>query len=380
MTFAYLWLVVCCRCKQVLYLTLDVLAGRISYYPKSVRRLEEKFAKLTGSEFGLMCTNATSAMEAALFSLGVNHNSKVLTVGYVIPSSYSPAHSLGAELSFIDIDEQTLNVNIDNLVSMKGNDIDVLIVVHFYGNPCDMQTIMRWAESNNVSVIEDCSHCHGASFNGKMLGSWGDVGVFSLQGDKAVAAGEGAIAVTDRRELFIKMAAYSQQKNYREFISEDENEQNMPPFGYGRKMRAHPLGATLALVDLDRLNQKNKIFEHWFLELEKISKGKTFRLQHKLPGAVRGGYAMGIVILFENSEMANNFKDAAKTNRIGFFQREYAESIKYFKNNRDIPDLELERQLPVTIECFQRAVFVPFYQFIDFRRFSRLKRILGTCK
>ncbi|MCH1515213.1 MAG: DegT/DnrJ/EryC1/StrS family aminotransferase, partial [Alphaproteobacteria bacterium] len=147
---AYALLTITSRFNQVLRAAVEILKGRISLYPPAVRRLEAEFAKMVGTEYGLMFTNATSGLEAALFSLGVKKNTKVGTVGYVIPSSYCSATALGAELTFIDIDEQTLNINVDQLVSKSGDDIDVLIVVHFYGNPCNMKRIMKWAEANGV--------------------------------------------------------------------------------------------------------------------------------------------------------------------------------------------------------------------------------------
>ena len=131
----------------------------------------------------------------------------------------------------------------------------------------DMVKISKWAKDNNVRIIEDCSHAHGASIENKLVGTWGEIGVFSLQGAKSIAAGEGGV-ITNNDEVAIRMAAYGHQKSYKNFNSYDRSlNLNLPPFGYGKKMRIHPLGAVLALIDLKYLNIKNKIYENWFLEI-----------------------------------------------------------------------------------------------------------------
>ena len=69
--------------------------------------------------------------------------------------------------------------------------INILIVVHYFGYVCDMESIKKITEKYNIKLIEDCSHAHGATYQGKPVGSFGDIGIFSLQGAKAVSAGEG---------------------------------------------------------------------------------------------------------------------------------------------------------------------------------------------
>lgn len=359
------------KIKQAFAVSKEVICGRVSYYPNSVKSFEKKFAKHTGSKNSLMFTNATSALEAAMFSVGVDTSSIVGSTAFVIPSSYCSAYNLGAKIEFIDIDIHTLNLDYKSLIKQKNTNVTTIIVTHFYGNPCDMKSIMNWANKHNIFVIEDCSHAHGAIFDGKPLGSWGDIGVFSLQGAKTISAGEGAIAVTNSDEFYAKMAAYGHQESYKKF-GIDQSKYNLPSFGYGRKMRIHPLGAVLAHIDFLHLESKNSIFSSWFKAIESLSIcSDYFSVQKVNQDAKIGGYAQGIAILLNNNNDADDFVDKLKKLGINNFRRNYIDSIEYFSSSDNLQN---------TINAFDTVVFLPFYQFLDFRRWNRLINILKKSK
>ena len=134
------------RVSQVVRVALAVMKNQVTAYPATVRKLEERFSSYTGSDHAMMFSNATSAMEAALFSVGANSASLVATSGYVIPSSYCSIVSFSSKIVFIDISEQTLNLDYA-ILSQLNPKPSILIVVHFYGNPCDMKSIMGLGES-----------------------------------------------------------------------------------------------------------------------------------------------------------------------------------------------------------------------------------------
>ncbi len=347
-----------------------ILKGHISYYPAPVKRLQKRFAKLVGTKHSIMFSNATGAMEAALFSLGIGPSSRVGTTALVIPSSYCPAHNLGATIEYLDIDPVSLNLDVDSLIA-RSPKLDALIVTHYYGMPCDMQRIMDWAKARGVVVVEDCSHAHGARFSGKSVGAWGHVGIFSLQGAKAVAAGEGAIATTDDDRVALKMAAYGHQQSYNKLkIQTQETVAEIPPFGFGRKMRAHPVGAVLAEVDLAFLSIKNRIFGSWIKLLEKKSSPKsTFFVQRGPIGAQAGGYCQGVALRCSTKERTDSFVSKAKKLGVGHFQRDYREHLKYYA------DADLS-SLPHAVKAFDTVVYVPFQQFTLPWKWSRLLKAL----
>ena len=105
-----------------------------------------------------------------------------------------------------------------------------------------MKEIKKICKEFNLKLIEDCSHAHGASFDGNKIGSFGDISCFSLQGAKAIAAGEGGIAVTDNYDYFLRMSAYGHfNRNEKDFLEKD-NLKIYAKTGLSKKLRAHPLG------------------------------------------------------------------------------------------------------------------------------------------
>jgi len=362
------------RLSQASKVFYAVLTNQISYYPKSVKLFEKKFKEATNTAHSLMFANATSAMEAALFAGGVVENANVGTTAFVIPSSYSSVKSLGANVKYLDVDLNSLNFNLDGL-AQKGSKLFALIVTHFYGNPCDMERIMAWATKNGVFVVEDCSHAHGASFKGRPIGSWGHVGVFSLQGAKAIAAGEGAVVISNDAELTLRMAAYGHQESYRKFGIDVDDDLNLPSFGFGKKMRAHPLGAILALEDLQRLAYKNEIFTSWVQEIKDIADmNGSFKLPEVLSLGKRAGFCQGIPLILESEFSALELKEMLLKVKINCFMRDYTQNIMDYSDFNS--GLEVEKALPNTCMSFSQVLFIPFYQFILPWRWFRLKSVL----
>jgi len=355
------------KIQQVFLVAIEIIRGRLSFYPPSVRSFEANFASDFKVNHALMFTNATSAIEAAMHAVGVKSNSIVGTTAFVIPSSYSSAFNLGAKIEFLDINANTLNLDFESLVTNNDKKITTLVVTHFFGNPCNMEKIMIWANDHDVTVIEDCSHAHGAAYKDKSVGAWGHIGIFSLQGSKTVSAGEGAVAITNDDVYYAKMVAYGHQESYKTF-GIDRFAYNLPAFGYGRKMRVHPLGAVLAKVDYKYLRQKNSVYYNWFKELQSLSlESNYFSIQKVCPNSTIAGYCQGVAIILNDELSALNFIEKLNKNRVNCYRRNYLESIDYFGSSTE---------LSKCIDAFDRVVFITFYQFIDFRRWSKLIDIL----
>lgn len=374
-SFKLIILILRTRLEQIFKVSIDIATNQISYYPKQVKLLEKEFKKYTNSSESLMFCNATSALEAALFAGGIDRDSIVGSTSFVIPSSYSSAKSLDAKIEFFDIDPDTLNINVNNLIQ-EDSKLSAVIITHFYGNPCDIEKIMKWAKKHNIFVVEDCSHAHGATYKGIPLGAWGDVGIFSLQGAKAISAGEGAIAVSNSSDLIYKMAAYGHQESYKKFGIEVQHQDDLPSFGYGKKMRAHPLGASLAITELKKIDSKNSIFSSWFFELSLLlDSNACFKLPKILSEAKIGGFCQGLPIIIKDNETANKLNKKLLDNKINCFRRSYTNPLIEFSYKLNT-ELDISNTLPHSYNNFTRVIFVPFYQFILPWRWKRLKVIL----
>jgi len=198
-----------------------------------------------------------------------------------------------------------------------------------------------------------------------------------LQGAKAVSAGEGAISVTNNARLAWEMAAYGHQQSYQKFkFGKEQVPSDLPEFGYGKKMRAHPLGAELALVDLKYLDLKNHIFNQLTESVQVLAnKSNVFNIPQSIVGAKKGGYCQGLPIVFSDSGRASQFLTMAQNNRITAFMRDYTNAIKFYAHKGGSESVTYNK-LSTTHRLFGEVVFVPFEQFAIPFKWSRFVKIL----
>lgn len=381
------WFFVKRRVVKIWLASVMIARGQTSKYPAIVTRFERDFAALVGVRHAATMSNGTSGLEAALFALGVGPGDEVISPSYTIHSTFMPALTLGASVRFADISPDTLTVDpaeIERLITPRTK---AIIVVHTWGNPVDMDAITAIARLHGLRIVEDCSHCHGARWGEKALGSIGDIGVFSLQKDKPVAAGEGGVVVTDSSELMDRVLAYGHQgRRVSGTLTEDHMSDFFPGTGAGRKCRAHPLAIALAKVDLDTLPTHNKLnLEAWSFVRGATSESSTLRLQRPQTGGTMAGFCLGAAVrLVDNGVSPEEAMDLLRAAGISVSRRAN-------KPNHHWPHLYDRRcydaylhgqavnpieppQLPHTERAMTHVMFLPLHQFAFGRRRRALRR------
>ena len=229
--------------------------GGLTKYPPWVRGFERDFAARMDCRYGLTFCNGTSSLEAALFALKVRPGDRVLVPALTFHAAITPVLNAGAEAVFVDVNPETANVCLSDF-ERKARGVKAAVVTHMWGNPTPMRELEQICRRLDIALVEDCSLAVGARWEGRPLGSFGEIGFFSLQQEKAVSAGEGGICVTDRRELWERMAYFG---HFNRIAKEPGEAQSgrWPVCGVGHKRRAHPLGIALAAVDLRNLDADN---------------------------------------------------------------------------------------------------------------------------
>jgi len=209
---------------------------------------ESEFSRFNQSDFALGVANGTDAIELALRAVGVGSGDQVITVSHTAVATVSAISRVGAEPVFVDIlDDYTLDPEQLEAV-LKQTKAKAVIVVHLYGQPADMNSIMPIAEQFNVAVIEDCAQAHGALFNGKKVGSFGIAGCFSFYPTKNLGAiGDGGMLVTNNKEVFENTKIIRQYGWKERYISEVQ----------GINSRLDELQAAILRIKLKYLQQSN---------------------------------------------------------------------------------------------------------------------------
>lgn len=231
--------------------------GEISVSPL-VEEFEAEFAEYIGCEYGLASNSGTSSLHQGLAGVGVPPGGEVIVPSFTFgPGAATILAARGVPV-FCDVERETHNIDPDAIRRKITPRTHAIMVVHVWGNPCDMGPIMELAREHGLAVVEDCSHAHGATWHGQKIGSIGDVGCFSLQGSKLVKAGEGGMLTTSSREVYERAAAVGRTEKIRNFPPDSPFHQ-CPPLGFGFKYRPHPLGMALAREQLRDLDERNEI-------------------------------------------------------------------------------------------------------------------------
>lgn len=181
-------------------LVLEVLESGMLAQSSKVAALEEAFEEVCGVKHAIATTSGTAALHAALLANDIGHDDEVITTPFTFISSANSILFTGAKPVFIDIEEDTFNIDPKLIEAAITRKTKAILPVHLYGYVCDMDAIMAIAEKYNLVVIEDACQAVGATYKGKAAGSWG-TGTFSLYATKNVMSGEGGMITTDSNEI-----------------------------------------------------------------------------------------------------------------------------------------------------------------------------------
>lgn len=169
---------------------------------KEVLKFEINFAKYCNVRYAVTTTSGTTALHTALEAIGIYNGDEVIVPALTFISSASVILQLGAKPVFADIDSNTFCLDVYDFERKITRKTKAVIVVHLYGNPANMQDIIRIAKKHRVSVIEDCAQAHGAIYNKSKVGTFGDIGCFSFYQTKNMTCGEGGMVITNKRNLY----------------------------------------------------------------------------------------------------------------------------------------------------------------------------------
>jgi dTDP-4-amino-4,6-dideoxygalactose transaminase len=175
---------------------------------KKVEAFEKAFAERHGVRFAIACTSGTAAIHLAIAALQLDPGDEVITAPITDIGTVTPILKEGGIPIFADIDPETGNIDPESAEKLISPRTKAILVVHLAGNPCDMDAFMDIAKRHNLTLIEDCAQAHLAEYKGKLVGTIGQIGCFSLQQSKHITTGDGGVAITDDEELATKMALF----------------------------------------------------------------------------------------------------------------------------------------------------------------------------
>ena len=215
-------------------------------------QFEKEYAEYLGVDYTLAVSGGTAALNVAMAALGVGPGQEVIVPGYMWISTIAAVVNRGAipVLSEIDdsfcMDPQDLEKRITPKTS-------IIVPVHMSGTASNIEEICAIAKKHNLKVLEDCAQAVGVSYNGKKVGGFGDIGIFSFQYNKAMTTGEGGMVVTNDRLLFKRCQAAQDIGHSRNLKGRLEADPQVLLWGIGARMTE--LQGAFGLAQLRKLDR-----------------------------------------------------------------------------------------------------------------------------
>jgi len=210
---------------------------------ESVSKFEEEFAKYTGTKYAASVSSGNGALQISLMALGIGESHQVITPTNSFIASANCIRMTNAKPILTDIDTNDGGIDLSNCK----NNVNAIIPVHIYGNPCNFDSVKSFAEEQKIPIIEDACQAHGAEYKGKKVGSLGDVGCFSFYPTKNMTVGgDGGLTTTDNEEIVLKI------KSIRDNGRKTKNEFDK----LGFTMRLNTVNAAIGRVQLQHLDEK----------------------------------------------------------------------------------------------------------------------------
>ncbi|KKR63678.1 aminotransferase DegT [Candidatus Woesebacteria bacterium RIFOXYA1_FULL_40_18] len=178
-------------------------SGRIAQ-GENVKKFEKQFSNFIGAKYAVATSSGTNALFLALLAHGLKRGDEVITTPFSFIASSDAIRFVGASPVFVDINPYSFNVDpalIEEKISAKTK---AILIVHIFGNPCEMEKIMKIVNRHHLILIEDSCQAHGAELKGKKVGSFG-TGCFSFYATKNMTTGEGGMVTTNNKALAEKI-------------------------------------------------------------------------------------------------------------------------------------------------------------------------------
>jgi dTDP-4-amino-4,6-dideoxygalactose transaminase len=198
-------------------------SGKVNYWTGvEGKTFEKEFAAYHGVPYAIALANGTVALELALWGLSVDSGEVVVSPRTFVATA-SAVRMRGARPVFADVDRDSGGLTAETIEGVLTPQTKAVIVVHVGGYPCEMESIVGLCHERGIALIEDCAQAHGASYRGKPVGTFGDVGCFSFCQDKILTtAGEGGMLITSDEERFKRMWSFKDHgKDYDRVLRTD---------------------------------------------------------------------------------------------------------------------------------------------------------------
>jgi perosamine synthetase len=315
----------------------------ISSKGKFIKKFEDDFSKFVEIKYSAGVSNGTVALHIALLALGIGKENEIIVPTFTYIASVNAINYAGAKPVFVDSDPVTWQIDTNKIEEKITDRTKAIMAVHLYGHPNNMDSIKKIASKNNLYVIEDCAEAIGTHYNGKHVGSFGDIATFSFFGNKAITTGEGGMVCTNDPEIYsmaIRIKGQGLAKNQEYFHD---------IIGYNYRMTN--ICAAIGCAQLERIEDildRKRILARKYIDAIK-DLGIDY---HKETGNVKHSYWMFTILV--NSKME-------RTKLRKFLAENGIETRPTFHPVHTMPMYLEKESYPVAEDLGKRGINLPSY-------------------
>ena len=260
----------------------------ISGKGKFINEFETNFAKYIDAKHATTVCNGTVALHLALEALGIGEGDEVIVPTLTYIASVNAITYTGAKAVFVDSLEDTWQMDFKDVEKKITTSTKAIMCVHLYGHPCDMKNLVKVAKNNSLFLLEDCAEAIGSVYEGKHVGTFGDVATFSFYGNKTITTGEGGMVVTNDETLHERLVHLKGQglAKYREYWHD--------AIGYNYRMTN--ICAAIGLAQLEKIDEilsKKHQIANWYNE---ALKGTQYELHVESENVVHSYWMCTVLI------------------------------------------------------------------------------------
>ena len=333
---------------EVACVTDAVQSGWVSSKGAYIDRLEEIFAAYCGTQYALTTSSGTAALHLALLSCGIQPGDEVIVPDLTFIATANAVTYTGALPVFVDVERETLCIDIEQVKQAITAKTKAIIAVHLYGHPANIPALQAIAKPHNIVVIEDAAESHGAAILGQRTGALGDCATFSFYGNKIVTCGEGGMLMTNSADIYhrashLRSQAMSSTRRY--WHTE-----------VGFNYRMTNLQAALGFAQMKRIDEfvqkKKTIFEQYYRHLSSHPK---IQLNRTAPWAEN--------VFWQVCMEVNEWTYAERDRFMRLLAERGIETRPYFYPISDMPmyNLSSRHPTPVTHQVAGQGLNLPSY-------------------
>ena len=324
--------------------------GWISSSGEYIKKFEESLSKKVNRKFGIAVSSGTSALDIAVKSLGLKKGDQIIVPNFTIISSVNEIIRQGLKPIFIDSKIDDFNIDTQLIEKKINKKTKAIMVVHVYGLPSNMYEILKISKKYNLKIIEDCAEQLGQKFNNKMIGSFGDISIFSFFANKNITTGEGGMIVTNNKTYY---ESCSKLRN----ICFEKKKPRFIHFDLGWNCRMTNMQAAIGCAQLKKLNsfirKKRLIGKYYDHHLKKL---KDIVLPKKSNKYAKNIYWVYPIIL-NNKLKAKQL--AKKLTRCGIETRPFFYPMHQQPIIKKMKLVNKKEKFPISEKIYEKGLYLP---------------------